>query len=67
MPSIIVSLLERRAGAHWVKRLASIHVAQAGDRSWDRDPQEAEADFLDRVRSEAAKAGPQDCSDSWLD
>ena len=53
MGSIVDEIIDR----HWADRLTGIRHAEAGDRSWDRDPREPEDVFLDRVRSEAAEAG----------
>ena len=57
MTSIIDDLLEQRDHSDWVERLAGIRFAKAGNRTWQRDPREPEADFLDRARAEAAEAG----------
>ena len=57
MASIIDELLEQRDHSDWVEHLAGIRYAQAGNLTWQRDPRESEADFLDRVRDEAAAAG----------
>ena len=54
MASIIDDLLEQR---DWAQHLAGIRYAQAGNLSWQRDPREPEAAFLDRVRGEARAAG----------
>jgi hypothetical protein len=56
MTSVIDDLIER-APPDWSARLAGIRFASAGDRSWQRDPREPEADFIDRVRADAAGAG----------
>jgi hypothetical protein len=66
MTSIVDDLIER-ASPDWSMRLAGIRFASAGDRSWQRDPREPEADFIDRVRADAAGAGHRTVSiRGWL-
>jgi hypothetical protein len=63
MTSIIDELIEQLAPHNWSARLAGIRFAKAGNRTWQRDPQQPEGDFLDRVREEPAAAGHKtDCS-----
>jgi len=57
MASIVDELIERQVPRNWIDRLAGIRFASAGDRSWQRDLREPEADFIDRVRADAAEAG----------
>ena len=52
-----MAIVDETDGNSVMARISGIRHVEAGDRSWDRDPQEAEADFLDRVRSGAAEAG----------
>jgi hypothetical protein len=57
MTSVIDALIAQQTPHDRTDRLAGIRFASAGDRSWQRNPREPEADFIDRVRADAAEAG----------